>query len=234
MSWRQHKLPHRKKRSAFKPMKHVDLNELVEDQTYQYVIGIDEVGWGSVCGPIIVAAAVVPWDFENPGFKDSKRYTTENSRKKGAEFAKEHTLTHLIHEIPAEIISKYGAGQALSYAQKKLAQALLDDYADALIVVDGNKGIRGLPNHLQVCVPKGDARVPAISAASIIAKVFRDNLMKNCSTPEWEFYKNKGYPTPEHLARLQAWGPIKDFHRMNVSVVRKAYAAVGFYKPLPE
>lgn len=211
-----------------KTIKETDLSALV-DREFTHVIGIDEVGWGAIAGPLVVVSAVVPWDFKNPGIKDSKRYTTENSRKNGAQFAKAHVLDHYIHEVPASAVESYGAGQSLSYGQKKAAQKLWAKYPGALIVVDGNRIIRGMSKRFQVAVPGGDATVPAISAASIIAKVHRDNLMKMLHYPEWEFDKNKGYPTPPHLSKLETLGPIEGVHRMNVRIVESAFIEKGWY-----
>lgn len=228
MSWRKHKVPH-KRQSMPKHTQNLDLNNLVSSKC-SYVIGVDEVGWGSIAGPLVVVAAVVPWDFVNPGIKDSKRYTTHNSRAKGATLAEKAVSRNLVYEVSPNELAKYGPGSALAYAQREVVQNLLMDYPDALVVLDGNKPLKGLESVQQLSVPAADARVPVVSAASIIAKHYRDSdMMGDEYPPEWCFHKNKGYATPEHIENLQRWGPIKGVHRMNVTLVKNAYEKRGWY-----
>lgn len=195
-----------------------------------YIIGVDEVGWGCIAGPLVVCAAVVPWDFVNPGIKDSKRYTTDNSRKRGAELAKQSVSDFVLYVVKPADIALYGPASALAYAQREAVQTLLKNYSDALVVLDGNKALRGIESNQQISIPAADARVPVVSAASIIAKRYRDAyMMSDEHPPEWCFHKNKGYATAEHTENLRRWGPIKNFHRFNVSIVKKAYEKQGWY-----
>lgn len=218
------------------------LSEYVDDlEKYDYVIGLDEVGWGAIAGPLVVSACVLSVDFENPvikktksgiqyGFKDSKRFTTRNSRLKGAEYAKANVLAHEVMFSMSQDVATYGPQKALSYIQKKLIYKLTQQYPKALIVVDGNKKITGMSGADQCAIIGADAIIPAVSAASIIAKVERDEYMIELSNeyPEWDFHKNKGYPTPEHLDKLKEMGPTK-IHRLNVSLVEDALKKKGWY-----
>jgi ribonuclease HII len=209
------------------------LDKLVNNpERFTHVIGIDEAGWGSISGPLSVSAVVLPWEFENPGFKDSKRFTTDKSRKRGSEFAKANVLAHeTLFSLPQDI-HKYGPAKALAYLQRKLVYTLLEQYPNALVIVDGNRIIPGIKNKRQLALVSADALVPAVSAASIIAKVARDEYMIELGNrwfPEYEFHKNKGYPTPEHLAKLYKYGPTR-VHRLNVSIVQEAYDKKGWYE----
>lgn len=211
----------------------VDLRDLVDDpDRFTHVMGLDEVGWGAIAGPLGVSACVVPMDFENPGFKDSKRFTTDKARRRGAEFARENVLDHeTLFSLPQDIHT-FGPGKALSYLQRKIVRRLLRKYPNALVVVDGNKPVSGIKRTDQVALVGADALIPAVSAASIIAKVDRDNYMIELGEtlyPEWEFHKNKGYPTPKHLQKLKEWGPTR-CHRLNVDRVMTAFQEKGWYE----
>lgn len=222
----------------------VILRQYVDDpDRFTHVIGLDEVGWGAIAGPLGVTAVVLPFEFENPvikrtknsiqyGFKDSKRFTTDQSRVAGAQFAKEHVLAHETLFSSAQDIHTYGPAKALSYLQRKLARQLLKRYPNALVVVDGNRPVIGIAKEQQLALVGADAKIPAVSAASIIAKVARDAYMIELGSqffPHWEFHKNKGYPTPEHLAKLQAWGPTH-VHRLNIELVEEVYNKKGWYE----
>jgi ribonuclease HII len=212
-------------------------------ERFTHVIGLDEVGWGAISGPLVVTAVVLPFEFENPvikktrtgtqyGFKDSKRFTTDKSRANGAEYAKEHVLAHETMFSMSQDVHTYGPGKALSYLQRKLIRKLKKLYPDALVVVDGNRAVSGVSRDEQVALIGADAKIPAVSAASIIAKVERDNYMitmLSVEYPYWEFHKNKGYPTPEHLEKLSEWGPTH-IHRMNTEPVQKAFDRKGWYE----
>jgi len=239
--YRGHKRPFKRKMIK---QKTVDLSKLVPANTrFTHVIGIDEVGWGAIAGPLVVSAAVLPFVYDNPvikktasgvqyGFKDSKRFTTRNSRIAGAAYAKNTVLAHETLLALPEAVYTYGPGKALSYLQRKLVKRLLTKYPNALIVVDGDKSVAGVPKHQQLAVIEADSYVPAVSAASIIAKVTRDEYMIELGAelfPWWEFHKNKGYPTPEHKSKLKAWGPTR-IHRMNIDLVKVAFKEKGWYE----
>lgn len=214
-----------------------------EPERFTHVIGVDEVGWGAIAGPLVVTAVVLPFEFENPvikktkngvqyGFKDSKRFTTDKSRRAGSDFAKANVIEHVTDFSAPRDIYTYGPAKALAYQQRHLIKGLLKKYPNALVVVDGNKAVSGVRRDQQVALVGADAKIPAVSAASIIAKVARDYYMRTLGEvcyPYWEFHKNKGYPTPEHLEKLREWGPTF-IHRMNVSVVEEVYRKKGWYE----
>lgn len=207
----------------------VDLGQHTR-QTFTHVIGVDEVGWGAIAGPLVVAATVFECNFTHEGLKDSKRFTTRRSRIRGAELAKQFAIMYETCVVSPESIYADGPRKCLERAQHRVVKALLEHYPDALIVVDGKYPISGLPKEQQVALPSADARVPAASAASIIAKVQRDMLMEGYAElyPEWNFHKNKGYPTQDHRAMVESWGPTY-IHRRNIKLVQEAYNSKGWY-----
>ena len=231
------------KRKTMKRQEVVLRKYVDEPERFTHVIGLDEVGWGAIAGPLVVTAVVLPFEFENPvvkktktgvqyGFKDSKRFTTAKSRAAGAAFAREHVLAHeTMYSMPQDV-HKYGPAKALNYLQRKLARKMLKLFPKSLIVVDGNRTISGIRRAEQLALVGADSKIPAVSGASIIAKVSRDSYMCELSDelfPEWEFYHNKGYPTPEHLKKLEEWGPTQ-VHRLNVARVQEAFEKNGWYE----
>lgn len=197
---------------------------------YDFIIGIDEVGWGAIAGPVVLAGAVLPCEYSDLKLKDSKRFSTRQSRLDGAAYAMSVVMDHFIYELAPSELEYQRAGTALSKAQLAVANHLLTKHPRSLVVVDGKYLIPGLCESRQLALPKADSLVPAVSAASIIAKAHRDELMIEIGEllyPEWEFGRHKGYPTPAHSAKLQAWGPTR-IHRLNVSSVREMYECVGW------
>lgn len=231
MNWRAHKKPHKKKKTM-KQNSEIDLNTLVSEE-YEFVIGIDEVGIGAIVGPIVISGAVVPWGFKNPGFKDSKRFTTEKARESGASFAKSNVLRHILFTVTQDRIEEIGAGPAVSEGQRFVVYTLLQEFQNSLIVVDGNKLISGFPRKNQLAIVKADARVPVVSAASIIAKQDRDKTMIEIGHLEeydvFRFYKNKGYATKNHMEVLEVYGPTK-YHRRNVQKVIELEEKLGRFE----
>jgi len=229
--FRRLKRPRPYKRKMTKRQEVVLEQHVENPQRFTHVIGLDEVGWGAIAGPIGVAAVVVPFHFENPGFKDSKRFSTDKSRLAGAVFARANVLAYEVVFATPEEVNEYGPASSLGYLQRTVVNKLLAQYPDSLVVVDGNKAVAGLRKSIQLALPKADSLVPAVSAASIIAKVARDTFMVTLGEqfPDWDFHKNKGYPTPEHGVKLNAMGPTVH-HRMNIAMVREALEKKGWYE----
>lgn len=192
-------------------------------QGWMFVGGVDEVGRGPLAGPVVAACAVCGADFKIPaelaGVKDSKLL----SEKKRESF----------YDIIMEVFPGVGIGicdnftidrinilQASFLAMKK-AISILKVKPD-FVLVDGSMLI---PNTSlgQKAVIKGDGKVFSIAAASIIAKVARDRLMKEYHEkfPQYGFERNKGYGTKEHLLNLQECGPC-EIHRRSFEPVRRA------------
>ncbi|MYD04993.1 MAG: ribonuclease HII [Acidimicrobiia bacterium] len=171
---------------------------------YKVVVGVDEVGRGAWAGPITVGAAVIPKDRRLYKLRDSKMLTeAEREALFGriAEWCDTWATGHASHEecdrLGMSDAQRLAARRALSGLEVVPDRILLDGRWD---FVGGTKTIK---------IVRGDATSLSISAASILAKVTRDRMMRSLAPhyPNYGFEDNKGYPCPTHKAGLQAWGP---------------------------
>jgi ribonuclease HII len=178
--------------------------------------GVDEVGRGPLAGPV-VAAAVVLRDGGPEGLADSKKLTARR-RASLAEEIKESALSWGLGRAEVEEIDRMNILRASHLAMQRAVAAL--SLSPELLLVDGNL----LPSFPvpAVAVVKGDDRVPAISAASILAKVARDEEMIAMAEqhPGYGFDRHKGYGTRAHLSALRALGPTAA-HRRSFAPVRE-------------
>ena len=181
------------------------------------IAGVDEVGRGPLAGPVVAAAVIL--DPNNPivGLTDSKKLT-EKKREALALEIKEKAIAWALGRAEAEEIDEINILQASMRAMERAVAALQITPVKAL--VDGNK----LPNLScpAEAIVKGDLTEPAISAASIIAKVTRDHEMVafHQQYPEYGFDRNKGYPTKQHREALQQHGLTK-IHRRSYAPVQQ-------------
>lgn len=181
------------------------------------VAGVDEAGRGPLAGPVAVAAVILDPARPIPGLGDSKALS-EARREALAPLIRAQALAwHLEWVSPAEI-DRLNILQATLAGMARALRALRPGPTSAL--VDGNRLPRDLPCPAQALV-KGDAREPAIMAASILAKVARDAHMRALEQrfPGYGFAVHKGYPTPEHLEALRRLGPCAE-HRRSFAPVR--------------
>jgi ribonuclease HII len=185
------------------------------------ICGIDEAGRGPLAGPVVAAAVILPPRGRPKGLGDSK-VLTETSRVELAASIRAIGIVGVgmasVEEIDA--LNIYVATHlAMRRAVENLAQA------PAAALVDGN-ALPDLPCPAEAIID-GDAHVPIISAASIIAKTVRDALMVELCVahPGYGFAKHKGYGTPEHLAALARLGP-SPVHRRSFKPVREALTGV--------
>lgn len=167
------------------------------------VCGIDEAGRGPLAGDVYAAAVILPADCDIQGLDDSKKIT-EKRREKLFEEIQKKAVCFCIATASVAEIEKYNILKASLLAMKRAADGLKQqpDYA----LIDGNQ----LPE-LKVpmeCIVKGDAKSASIAAASILAKVARDNYMKAQAKlyPNYAFEKHKGYGTEEHRNLLLQYG----------------------------
>jgi ribonuclease HII len=185
------------------------------------VAGVDEAGRGPLAGPVAVAAVILDPTRPIAGLGDSKALS-EARREALAPLVREYALAwHLEWVHPAEI-DRINILQATLAGMSRALRALRPAPRSAL--VDGNRLPRDLPCPAQALV-KGDAREPAIMAASILAKVARDEHMRALDQrfPGYGFALHKGYPTPEHLEALRRLGPCAE-HRRSFAPVRALLA----------
>jgi ribonuclease HII len=183
--------------------------------------GVDEVGRGPLAGPVVAAAVILDDLRLIKGLRDSKELGPAARRRLDAEI-RAKALCVSLAEASVEEIDRLNILQATMLAMQRAVEGLR--LPPSHVLVDGNR----LPR-LKVsaeAVVKGDARVAAIAAASIVAKVYRDALLESLHVhhPAYGFAGHKGYPTPEHLAALRAHGACAA-HRRSFAPVREALAA---------
>jgi ribonuclease HII len=176
---------------------------------YSLVAGIDEAGRGSLSGPVVAAAVILPYRLFLPYIKDSKKLSSQKRTELYCSILNKAKDVG-IGVVGAKIIDRINIAQASFLAMKK---AILDlkEVPDYLLV-DGFK----IPhlNIFQIPLIKGEDKSISIAAASIVAKVYRDNIMIQYDQkyPQYLFKKNKGYGTKEHLKALLKYGP-SEIHR---------------------
>ena len=176
---------------------------------HEVVIGVDEVGRGAWAGPITVGAALIPKDRRVYKVRDSKMLTELERERMYDRVAEWCTAWHVGHATQEEC-DELG----MTVAHKLAASRAVDGVVDQLggrqpdkVLVDGNWDFVGRGTSQRVI--KGDATCLSIAAASILAKVTRDRLMRGEAEhfPGYDFELNKGYPCPRHKAALKWWGP---------------------------
>ncbi len=182
---------------------------IVKDGTLT-VAGIDEAGRGPLAGPVVASAVILPYGLELEGLNDSKKIS-EKKREALFDAIRERAVDYAIAEASPEEIDRYNILGATMLAMRRAVDAL--KVKPELLLIDGNRA-RGfdIPVHTVV---KGDALVPSISAASILAKVTRDRycLEMHEKYPEYEFATHKGYPTKLHRELLQRYGVCPEHRR---------------------
>lgn len=181
------------------------------------VAGIDEVGRGPLAGPVVTAAVILNHDFDLIEVNDSKKLTPQKREALYPEILRQ-AVSVAVGVKSAEVIDQVNIYEADRLAMR---EAVLDlDQKPDLLLVDA----MDVPVNIeQVKLIKGDAKSNSIAAASIVAKVFRDKLMDDYAKiyPQYDFCKNAGYGTKEHLQALRKFGP--------TPIHRKTFAPIKDY-----
>ena len=184
---------------------------------HQLISGVDEVGRGPLIGSVVAAACILPNDYDLPGLMDSKK-VSEKKRRVLNELIRDQAVAWSIAEASAMEVDNINVLQASLLAMKRAVEQL--NKQPEFVLVDGNR----LPNwsYAAKAVVGGDNIEPSISAASILAKVFRDDQMVELGEkyPTYGFEKHKGYPTKQHLLAIEEHG-ILDEHRKTFGPVKK-------------
>ncbi|RZF77071.1 ribonuclease HII [Pseudoalteromonas sp. CO325X] len=189
----------------------------------QYIAGVDEVGRGPLVGDVVTAAVILDPNKPIAGLSDSKKLSDKKRNALSAEI-KEKALSYCIARASVSEIDELNILHATMLAMSRAVAGL--DITPDFVFVDGNR----LPQ-LDVAaqaVVKGDALVAEISAASILAKVARDEEMiaLDAQFPEYGFAGHKGYPTKAHFAALAEHGAT-EFHRKSFKPVQRVLAERG-------
>ena len=172
--------------------------------------GTDEAGRGCLAGPVTAAAVILPDNFKHPFLTDSKQLS-EKKRNQLREIIEKEAISFNVIHIPIEEIDKINILNASILAMHEAISGL--SHMPEFIAVDGNrfKPYKDIPHE---CVIKGDGKFLHIAAASILAKTYRDEYMAGLDLdfPQYNWKKNKGYPTAEHRNAILKHGPTI-FHR---------------------
>ena len=191
-------------------------NELYE-KGIKYIGGVDEVGRGPLIGPVVTACVVLPKDFVLEGLTDSKKLS-EKKRNTYYEYIKEHAIACEVGMCSPEEIDEFNIYKATQIAMKRAIDKVREKIKLEHVLIDA------MPLDLDIdstSIIKGDAKSISIAAASVIAKVTRDNMMYELDKkyPMYGFASHKGYPTKKHIEAINKYGLI-DGYRKTYSPVK--------------
>lgn len=198
----------------------LNYEENYRNENIKIIVGVDEAGRGPLCGPVVAGACVLPVNYSNELLNDSKKLSPKNRELVFLDLIK-NSLAYGIGYVDAITIDKINIYEASKIAMIKAIANLRVKYD--LVLTDAMP--LKLPNVEVIPIIKGDAKCACIAAGSIFAKVCRDHYMIAMSKkyPNYHLEKNKGYPTREHIALLNKYGPIKSFYRFSYSPVQISF-----------
>ncbi len=191
----------------------------------QIECGVDEAGRGALAGPVCAAAVILPSDFTHDFLTDSKKLSAKK-RYELREIILEKAISWAVSFVSHTVIDKINILQA-TYDAMHDAIKKLDKKPDFLLI-DGNR-FRPYPNIPHECIVKGDGTYLSIAAASILAKTFRDDKMKELHQkhPEYSWDKNMGYGTKKHVETIINIGK-SPYHRQSFHINRQAKLPLEF------
>lgn len=188
------------------------------------IAGVDEAGRGPLAGPVVAAAVMIPEGISVDGVRDSKKMTAK-AREKAFDEILDAAIYVSIGVVSHGFIDQFNILKAALEAMKRAVLAL--EPAPDYLLVDG---IQRVPVSMpQMPLKKGDQISHSISAASVMAKVYRDRIMRayHGQFPEYGFFNNKGYGTAQHLRAIKEHGPcpihrrtfrgVKEYRGLNIS-----------------
>jgi len=176
--------------------------------------GCDEAGRGCLAGPVFAAAVILPEDFENELLNDSKKLT-EKQRYLLRPMIEEQALAFAVGIVDHQEIDRINILNASFLAMHRAIDQLT--IRPQHLLIDGNR-FKSYPQIQHTCIIKGDGKYLSIAAASVLAKTYRDDFMDaiHQQFPEYNWLKNKGYPTLFHRTKVMEVG-ISPFHRKSFS-----------------
>jgi ribonuclease HII len=183
--------------------------------------GLDEAGRGCLAGPVVAAAVILPKDFYHPLLTDSKKLTAKQ-RENLVEIIKNSAIDYAIAEVDHAKIDEINIYKSSVLAMHRAVDQLKN--RPNHLLVDGNRFIE-YPFISHTCIVKGDSKYFSIAAASILAKTYRDQWMKEAALqfPGYGWERNAGYPTIEHRKAVLSLGPTS-IHRKTFRVEIKEKA----------
>lgn len=220
---RQSKKKRRKKNNRFTRLFSFDIKRAVDGFI---LAGIDEAGRGPLAGPVVACCLSLSSDAFIPGLDDSKKLS-ESTRESLYRLIKRNVKAIGIGIVGEKTIDKINILNATFLAMGMAFEKFKKSLAGlpVMLLVDGNMKVPGI-RIPQESIVEGDSKSAAIAASSVIAKVTRDRIMRKFSSiyPEYNFSRNKGYCTAEHVRALAAHGPC-GIHRMTFFPVSKSSGA---------
>ena len=182
-----------------------EIEKKLYDKGFDLICGIDEAGRGPLAGPVVIAGVIMPQNSMIEGVNNSKK-VSEKKREKLYDLILEEAISYSVAVIGQDVIDEINILNATKQGVTAVVEGL--DVKPNLILVDALKGIntKGIPYD---SIIKGDAKCYNISAASIVAKVTRDRIMRQWDEiyPQYGFIKHKGYGTAMHIQALKEYGP---------------------------
>jgi ribonuclease HII len=190
-------------------MDKLEYERALQSKGFQKIAGADEVGRGPLAGPVVCAAVIMPYNCLIEGVDDSKKLSAKK-REQLDVLIREKAISYAICRVEPQIIDEINILEATKLCMKNAIEALsvVPDY----VITDGNMTLDiAIP---QQSIVKGDFKSYSIGCASIIAKVYRDNLMDEYAKqyPDYGFEKHKGYGTAVHIAAIKNFG-LTPIHR---------------------
>lgn len=185
-------------------------NELYANNI-KYIGGVDEVGRGPLIGPVVAACCVLPKDFYLEGLTDSKKLS-EKKRNIFNEYIKEHAICYGIGVIGPDIIDKVNIYEATKLAMYDAINQVRKKIDLEHVLIDAMPLDLDIPS---TSIIKGDSKSISIAAASVLAKVYRDNLLIELDKkyPMYGFASHKGYPTKKHVEAIKKYGLIDGYRK---------------------
>ena len=178
---------------------------------FNNIAGVDEVGRGPLIGPDVTACVVLPHNFKLEGLTDSKKLS-EKKRNEFCEYIKQNALAYSIGVVGPEEIDEINIYQASKKAMLLAIEDIRKKINVDYILTDAMPLELDIPS---LSIVKGDLKSITISAASVIAKVTRDNMMYELDKkyPQYKFGSHKGYPTKKHIEAINKYGLIEGYRK---------------------
>lgn len=211
----------RSKKSENVPTTPDFFNDLMIAESLDIIAGVDEAGRGPLAGPVVAAAVILDPERPIEGLRDSKKLTAAR-REELAVLIKENALAWCVADASVEEIETLNILEATMLAMRRAVEGL--STPPNLVLVDGNRIPR--MNYRVTAIVKGDDKVPAISAASILAKTTRDNWMVEMDRryPGYGFADHKGYGVPKHIESIRTLG-VLPIHRKTFEPIASILAS---------
>ncbi len=193
-------------------------NRQREENHVTWIAGFDEAGRGPLAGPVSSAGVVLPPDYHNDMINDSKKLT-DKERRVLFEEIKKVAVSYYVILVPVETIDTINILEADRLGMETCLAEIMKKTKVDYLITDYMKLHTSIPT---LSIPKGDATSLSVAAASILAKVTRDDYMIELDKkyPQYQFKKNKGYGTKAHLEALKQYGYVVGVHRLSFEPIK--------------